>query len=209
MGSRRLTSVINAADAKPRAAWSSSRPALTAADVPGPWMESRWCAGRGVGDARTAAAFVKGAAGALDRAICVRNATDAKIDARGACPPIAHGPLHNFVLFSKTKFPPVAVPSMPAPGVATQSPPVYYNDALEVIAHQPEPQMLPTYQVVRNAPEPRVEKSPNPVDHLEDTEEPLAETLERRKSREEAIFDSVFLSARSVCRGLEGSRRSP
>jgi hypothetical protein len=78
------------------------------------------------------------------------------------------------------------------PGVATQSPPVYYNDALEVIAHQPEPQMLPTYQVVRNAPEPRVEKSPNPVDHLEDTEEPLAETLERRKSREEAIFDSVF-----------------
>jgi hypothetical protein len=50
---------------------------------------------------------------------------------------------------------------------------------------------------------------PNPVDHLEDTEEPLAETLERRKSREEAIFDSVFLSARSVCRGLEGSRRSP
>jgi len=46
------------------------------------------------------------------------------------------------------------------PGVATQSPPVYYNDALEVIAHQPEPQMLPTYQVVRNAPEPRVEKSP-------------------------------------------------
>jgi hypothetical protein len=46
------------------------------------------------------------------------------------------------------------------PGVAAQSPPVYYNDALEVIAHQPEPQMLPTYQVVRNAPEPRVEKSP-------------------------------------------------
>jgi hypothetical protein len=34
---------------------------------------------------------------------------------------------------------------------------------------------------------------PNPVDHLEDAEEPLAETLERRKSREEASFDSVFL----------------
>jgi hypothetical protein len=36
---------------------------------------------------------------------------------------------------------------------------------------------------------------PNPVDHLEDVEEPLAETLERRKSREEASFHSAMMKA--------------
>ena len=43
---------------------------------------------------------------------------------------------------------------------------------------------------------------PNPVDHLEDVEEPLAETLERRKSREEACFDSVFLRLQANDRNL-------
>jgi hypothetical protein len=56
--------------------------------------------------------------------------------------------------------PPVAVPSMPGPGVATQSSPVCYNDAFEVIAHQPKPQKLPTPKFLESVPEPRVVKSP-------------------------------------------------
>jgi len=56
--------------------------------------------------------------------------------------------------------PHVAVPSMPGPGVAAQSSPVCYNDAFEMIAHQPKPQKLPTPKFVESVPEPRVVKSP-------------------------------------------------